>query len=264
MRWRASARSFVAIALLLAAPALAQFGFEEQEDVPLPPDAEAEAEFSFARLVYENSSSRFGFGRWRGESWHVDSPNAERHFVQGIQRLTGIHARPMERYVTLDDDELFKYPWLYAVEVGRWAFSDREAARLREYLERGGFLVVDDFHGSYQWSGFVDGLKKVFPDRPVVEIPANDAVFHVVYDVDDKVQVPGIQYLRSGLTYERDGIEPHWRGVYDDKGRLMVMINFNMDLGDAWEWADSPHYPERWTALAYRFGINYVVYSMTH
>jgi hypothetical protein len=78
------------------------------------------------------------------------------------------------------------------------------------------------------------------------------------------VQVPGIQYLRSGMTYERDGVTPHWRGIYDDHGRLMVVINFNMDLGDAWEWADLPEYPEQWTALAYRFGINYIIYSMTH
>jgi hypothetical protein len=252
--------------LIAAAPALAQrFRSDEAEDVPLPPNAEQEAEFSFARLVYHNSSSgRWGFGRWGRESWLVDSPNAERHFVQGVSRLTGIHARPMERYVTLNDDELFKYPWLYAVEVGAWAFTDEEAARLREYLDRGGFLVVDDFHGSYQWAGFVKGLNQILHDRPIVEVPADDPVFHVVYDVDDKVQIPGIRYLRTGSTYEQDGIEPHWRGVYDDKGRLLVMINFNMDLGDAWEWADDPEYPERWTALAYRFGINYIVYSMTH
>jgi hypothetical protein len=262
MGWKAGAR-LVGVALLFAGPLLAQRFYDEQDEVPLPPGAEAEAEFSFARLMYQNSSSE-GRGRRWNESWLVDSPNAERHFLQGLQRLTGVHARPMERYVTLADDELFKYPWLYAVEVGRWTLSDDEAARLREYFARGGFLVVDDFHGAYQWSGFAEGLRKVFPDRPIVEVPADDPIFHVVYDIDDKVQVPGIHTLRTGRTHERDGVVPHWRGVYDDQGRLMVMINFNMDLGDAWEWADHPDYPEKWTALAYRFGVNYVVYSMTH
>jgi hypothetical protein len=107
-------------------------------------------------------------------------------------------------------------------------------------------------------------MEQVFPDRPIVEVPQTDPVFHVFYDVDDKVQIPGIQFLRSGSTSEHGGDVPHWRGIYDDKGRLMVMINFNMDLGDAWEWADYPEYPEKWTALAYRFGINYIVYAMTH
>jgi hypothetical protein len=263
MAWKASARVLLAIALLVAVPVFAQRSYNDQEDAPLPPNAEAEAEFSFARLVYQEASGAYGGWR-RRQSWHIDSPNADRHFMQGVQRLTGIHARPKERYVSMMDDEVFKYPWLYAVEVGHWSISEEEGARLREYIARGGFLVVDDFHGTYEWSVFMEGLRNIFPDRPVVEIPASDPVFHVVYDVDDKVQIPGIQFLRSGRTYEKDGVLPHWRGIYDDKGRVIVMINFDMDLGDAWEWADYPDYPEKWTALAYRFGINYVVYSMTH
>ena len=264
MRPRGNTRVLVAALLLLAAgTALAQYRQREPEevDVPLPPDAALPAEFSFVRLVYENGGG--GWGRRRG-SWETDWPSADRHFLQGVRRLTTVHARPLERTIGLMDDELFDYPWLYAVEVGRWSFTPEEAARLREYLLRGGFLMVDDFHGSRQWMGFMDGLSQVFPDRKVVEVPADDPVFHVFYDVDSKVQVPGIQYLRSGITYEQDGTLPHWRGVYDDDGRLMVVINFNMDLGDAWEWADLPEYPEKWTALAYRFGINYIVYAMTH
>ena len=265
MRRRPNARAVLAFAaLLLAVSAWAQrWRFDPDEnEVPLPPDAEDPAEYTFARLVYSSGGGE-GWGRGRG-SWRVDSPAAERHFMQGVRRLTGIHARPKERYVTLLDDELFDYPWLYAVEVGHWSLTDEEAARLREYLLRGGFLMVDDFHGSYEWMSFVEGMSQVFPDRPIVEVPDDDPVFHVFYNVDRKVQVPGIQYLRSGRTFERDGVDPHWRGIYDDKGRLMVVINFNMDLGDAWEWADLPEYPENWTALAYRFGINYVVYAMTH
>ena len=236
-------------------------GRVEEEEVPIPSDAKEETEYYFARLAYQ--SGPYG-RRWGGQAWMTDSPAADRHFLQGVRRLTNIHARSMEKYVRPLDDDLFDYPWIYAVEVGHWYLNPEEAARMREYLLRGGFLMVDDFHGTYEWAQFLESMQRVFPDRPIVEIELSDAVFHVLYEVDQKIQIPGIQYLRSGRLYEQDGITPHWRGIYDDKGRLMVVINFNMDLGDAWEWADYPEYPERWTALAYRFGINYIIYSMTH
>jgi Domain of unknown function (DUF4159) len=162
------------------------------------------------------------------------------------------------------DESLFDYPWLYAVEVGSWMLSDEEAARLRDYLLRGGFLVVDDFHGSMEWAGFVQSMSRVFPDRAIVEIPIEDAVFHLAYDLPEQIQIPGIQSLYSGLTYERDGYTPHWRGIYDDEGRLMVVINFNMDLGDAWEHADVPEYALQYTTRAYKYAINYILYAMTH
>jgi hypothetical protein len=110
----------------------------------------------------------------------------------------------------------------------------------------------------------MQGMRKIFPDRPVVEVDPGDEVFHVLYDLAPKEQIPGAQMLYTGRTYERDGVTPHWRGIYDDEGRLMVLINFNMDLGDAWEHADWPEYPERYTAMSYRLGINYIVYAMTH
>jgi hypothetical protein len=108
-------------------------------------------------------------------------------------------------------------------------------------------------------------MQRVFPDRPIVELETGDPILHVLYDLDQRIQVPGIQYVRSGSTSERwDGAPPHWRGILDDDGRVMVAINYNMDLGDAWEHADTPEYPESMTALAYRFGVNYIIYAMTH
>ena len=106
-------------------------------------------------------------------------------------------------------------------------------------------------------------MRKVFPDRPVVEIPGADPIFHTLYDLDERFQVPGAQYFRSGRTYEHGGVDPHWRAIYDDKGRIMVAICFNMDLGDAWEHADDPWYLEKWTSLAYRLAINYFVYDLS-
>jgi hypothetical protein len=225
-------------------------------------------EFRLARLAYNDNAVLGGFGFGRG-AWTTDAPEAEQHLTQGIRRLTRINTiDPDKDDVVLPvqplDPRLFEYPFLYAVEVGRWYLDDAEAARLREYLLRGGFLMVDDFHGSVQWEAFMESLRRVFPDREVVEIPDDHEVFHVLYDLDHKVQIPGIYALMSGVTYEQDGFDPHWRGVFDDDGRLMVAINFNMDLGDAWEHADTPEYPQPMTALAYRFAISYALYAMTH
>ena len=96
------------------------------------------------------------------------------------------------------------------------------------------------------------------------DIADANEILHVVYDVDERIQVPGIRVLNSGRTYERDGVVPTWRGIYDDHGRLMVIINHNMDLGDAWEHADTPGYPQEMTTLALHFAVNYVIYAMTH
>ena len=228
-----------------------------------PADAWVEGEFAFARLRYRNGGGGGGFRR-RRSSWGTDSNTAERHLMEGVRRLTRIDARSVEEIIDVDSDEMFKWPWLYAVEVGHWELSDPQAKRLREYLDRGGFLMVDDFHGEDEWDVFLAGIQKVFPDRSVVELPNNDPIFHVIYDLDKRIQVPGHQYVRSGRTYERpDGMEAHWRGIYD-KGRVQVAICHNVDLGDAWEWSDDPSYPEPFAGMAYRIGLNYITYAMTH
>ncbi len=231
------------------------------DELGLAPDRPT-AEFHFARLRYSDRSRSYSLG-W-SSSWEIDRPDAEIHFLQGISRLTRVDTGERGRIVRLTDDAIFDYPWLYAVEVGDWYLNDVETERLREYLLRGGFLMVDDFHGPNQWLGFTETLNHVFPDRPIIDIPENDEVLHALYDLDQRIQIYGYRPLTMGVTYEYGGKEPHWRGVYDDKGRLMLAINHNMDLGDAWEHADSPEYPEPLTALAYRFAVNYVIYAMTH
>jgi hypothetical protein len=110
-------------------------------------------------------------------------------------------------------------------------------------------------------------MHKIFPDRPIVDIPDKDAIFHTVFDLDERYQVPGAQYLQSGHIYEKNEVEgspAHWRGIYDDNGRLMVAICHNMDLGDSWENADDPRYPEKFSALGIRIGVDYIIYAMTH
>ena len=228
------------------------------------------AEFSFARLVY--SGGGYGFSNWGSRArWTTDMPEAEHFFMEGLMRLTRLDGRRVNLYngegsqiINLRDETVYDYPFLYAVEVGYWTLETDEIAILREYLLRGGFLIVDDFHGSAEWSGFVATMQRIFPSRPIIDIPEDDEVFHVLYDLDSKVQIPGLASLYNGQTWEKDGYEAHWRGVYDDEGRLIVAINHNMDLGDAWEHADTPGYPEPMTALSYRFAVNYVIYAMTH
>ena len=149
--------------------------------------------------------------------------------------------------------------------MGDWKLTDSQIAKLREYLLRGGFLMLDDFWGYEEWDRFWESMERVFPGRPVVEIDNTDAIFHTIYDLDDRYQIPGEWALARGTTYRNAGGETaHWKGIYDDKGRIMVAMSFNSDIGDSWEWADDPHYPEKYSALGIRIGVNYVVYSMTH
>lgn len=232
----------------------------------LLPRREAPAEFQFARLAYNANPNGRNRGRgWgRRQMWQTDWPDAEQHFSRGVARLTSIDAAANGQILTALDEDIFDYPWIYAVEVGHWVLNDKEAANLRDYLQRGGFLMVDDFHGPFEWAGFVASMEKVFPDRPIVDISEGNSAFHLVYDLSQRIQIPSRMFIYSGVTWEKGGVNPHWRGIFDDEGRMMVAINHNMDIGDAWEHADWPDYPENMTALAYRFGVNYLVYAMTH
>ena len=233
----------------------------EYYDFPLPPDYQTPSEWVFARFMYRSISG------WRGRQghWTIDYPRSDRHLSAAVRRLTRVEARSVEQPVAAEDaDDIYNWPWLYGVEVGHWDLSDLQAAKLRDFLNRGGFFMCDDFHGTGEWYDFVSSMKKVFPDRPIVDLPDNDAIFHSVYDLDDRYQVPGEQFLYTNRTYERDGYQPRWRGIYDDKGRVIVAICHNMDLGDSWEHADNPEYPEKYSALGFRIGVNYIVYSMTH
>lgn len=215
-------------------------------------------EFSFARLVYSQSMTD-DWPRWR-----ADWPEAETHFNAGLDRLTRIDVAPEGVLMRMNDSSVFDYPWLYVVEVGSMALSQSEVSLLREYLLRGGFMMVDDFHGVHEWQRFETVMGKVFPDRRIDDLHDGSQPFHVLYDLAQREQIPGIRALMNGKTYEKGGVVPRWRGISDDQGRIMVAINFNQDIGDAWEHADDPRYPASLTAQAYRLGVNYVLYAMTH
>ncbi|MDZ4797398.1 MAG: DUF4159 domain-containing protein [Bryobacteraceae bacterium] len=268
--------SLLTVCLAVQRPFRVYLSLEPHDNVPLPADYQEKTEWIFARLMYPNHpEARFTrrrlFGQpdldWHqgGTSWSQDYPRADRHFAQVMRRLTRVHARSVEQPVNLDDDEdVFEYPFLVAGEMGDWMLTDAQCAKLREYLLRGGFLFLDDFWGTEEWNRFMESMQRVFPDRPIVEIPDEDPIFRTLYDIREKFQIPGAWGLRRGTTYRNDGAVPHWRAIYDDQSRIMVAIAFNHDVGDAWEWADDPWYPEKYSALGIRMGVNYVLYSMTH
>jgi hypothetical protein len=237
---------------------------DSEQDVSIPPDHAEKTEFYLARLRYQNV--RFGGNSmWymRG-AWTVDYPKADRTLLKGIRRLTRIHTNSMERIVDLEGDDIFNYPFVYVVEPGHWDLPDAQAKKLREFTERGGFLMTDDFHGTFEWDVFTTSLNRGFADRTINDLENNDPIFHVLYDLSERMQVPGIVNYPFNKTYEYDGYEPKWRAIRDDRGRIVIGICHNMDQGDAWEWADHPQYPEKYASQAYRVAINYIIYAMTH
>ena len=225
------------------------------------PSAEEEGpEFTFVRAVYS------GLGPWGYyKSWATDWPKADRQFILGIKRLTNIKVADQEKTIDLTKPELFRFPFIYAVEVGHMDLTEEEASSLREYLQRGGFMFCDDFWGSQEWENFQRNMAKVLPGSKVVDIPRDHAIFHCYYDIQQILQVPNVgNALYQNITHEQDGFVPFCRGIFDDNGRLMVVINWNTDIGDAWEWADLPGYPAKYSTYAYQMGINAIVYAMSH
>lgn len=249
---------FVGAVCALAANRWARYEREMQDPVDDPPDASVEAEFIFARLRYRSPYNGRGFARWG-----TDANKSDYQFMIALRRLSRVNARSLEEIVDVDSDEIYNYPFLYGVKGGHWILNEAQGVRMRNYLERGGFLVFDDFHNEDEWGRFMEGVHQAMPGKEAEEIPNEDAIFHVVHDMTHRIQVSGYNIVR-GQPYENGGIEPHWRAVRDDKGRIVVAAWHNQDLGDAWEWADAPEYPERLASEAFRVGVNYVVYSLTH
>jgi hypothetical protein len=257
----------ILIALLLSGLASSLFAVqrgalpEEDDGESLPINTNNHAEWIFARFHYDSGSEN-GF---RGfQRWAADYPKSDRQFIMAVNRLTRVETRPTEQVVDANSDDIFNWPWIFVEDAGYWSLSDAQAAKLREYLLRGGFLMLDDTHGDQEWNVLAEGMHRVFPDHPIEDLTDQDQIFHVLYDLDDRIQIPGTRFIWGGRRYPRDSSVPKWRGIRADKGRLVVAICHNSDVGDAWEWADSPRYPERPLSLAFRLGINYIIYGMTH
>jgi hypothetical protein len=274
------------LAALLAGGALAQWEWQQQrprrfrsplDGLPTDragvPDWKVDEAFpndvfTFARVQYD---SYRGMGR-RGGGWATDWPDSDLNFSYRLQQLTSLKVNPVPAIVSLTDPKLFDYPFLYMIEPGFLEFSEPEVVALRRYLLNGGFLLVDDFWGDAEYENFHAEIRRVFPDREPVELPLTHEIFQCVYRLKERPQVPSIHswYPGSDVTWEGNhgpgAREVHYRGISDDKGRLMVIICHNTDLGDGWEreGEDASYFREFSEKKSYPMGINIVTYAMTH
>jgi hypothetical protein len=246
-------------------------------------------EFYFTRLIYSGGRGRFSAtsrspklgtertceslergegGGGGGGSWATDYPASDCKFMWGVERLSGVRVYDKSPHsIMIMDEEIFKYPYLYVVEPGRGMdLSEDEAKQLREYMLRGGFMHWDDFWGPDQRGNVEFQISKIFPEFPMKQLDLKHEIFHTFFEVDKVVQIPNISNgRRGGPTYEDNReTDPRIYGVSDEKGRLMMVITYNSDLGDAWEWMDDPGYPEIYSSQAYRMGLNFIIYGMTH
>jgi hypothetical protein len=216
--------------------------------------------FHFARAIYS------GGGGWgRGSGWATDWPDADRWITAVLRRLTAVDVFPGEHAVALDDPELRRFPFLYTLEVGRMSLSEPEVQGLRNYLLAGGFLMVDDFHGTYQWRNWEREIRRVLPEYDIVEIPMDHEVFSSFYKIEEIIPVPVVDRgIWGEPSWEQDVHKAYCLGIFDENGRLMVVINWNTDIGDAWEWAEDPRYPLQFSTFAYQIAANLIVHAMTH
>lgn len=229
--------------------------------------------FTFARLRY-NSMSRGGRGWGRSNrKWATDYPDSDMNMSYRLQQLTSLQVNPNGAVVDIHPEQIRHFPFLYMIEVGDIDLTDEEAKTLREYMLNGGFIMVDDFWGTREWDNFEVALKQIWPDRKIEEIPLEHEIFHMVFPLKVKPQIPHIRFaeyvINQGITYEFDkpGSEHvHYRGYFDDKRRLMMVICWNTDTGEGWEQegTDPWYFKEFSEKYAYPLGINIIFYSLTH
>ena len=260
-RWRPA---IVLAALLTLVPVL---GPGVGAQLPSVPDERtAGLQWQFVRIKYHYTTEGTSVPQeFYGEPWYIDGPAAEQNLSRRVKTATAIQVEdPI--VLSLDDRRLFEHPWIYFVEPGNLKLQDSDVAVLREFLLRGGTAYFDDFHGQYEWDVFEREMKRVFPDRPIVEVPKDHPVFTCFYKIDSYPQVAGIGSFIAGRTWEKGGFVAHLRAILDDTGRPMVFINWNTDMADGWEWSNTVEYPGyiKYTAMAYRMAINEIVYSLTH
>ncbi len=213
-------------------------------------------EFYFTRGVYSSP--------WRWNSWAIDFPKADRQFMAAVNTLVDINVADHENAIRLDDPDLRRFPFLYILEIEGMLLTQAEVTGLRDYLLAGGFLVVDDFWGEWAYANLEQEMRRVIPEYSIVEIPSNHPIFNTVYRIEEIIQVPAIGRYYGGVTTECYGCDAFTSGIFDDEGRLMVVINGNTDLGDAWEWFERPEYPLQFSSFAVQMGVNFIVYAMSH
>lgn len=241
---------------------------------PLDPDFKKDV-FTFARLQYVADHNRYGRGHTLERMrWAIDFPGGDLDLSYRLQQMTSIKVDPDGRVIKLADTNLFEYPFIYIIEPSRGFVSEEEIPLMRKYLFNGGFVMFDDFWDDEEWKRFSEQMELLFPadkfpNQKIVDLPLEHPIFHTVFDLKEKPQVPGIEhFVRWGRSHERgyEGEEVHYRGIFDDKGRLMMLICHNTDLGDGWEreGENTEYFRQFSEPKAFPMGINAIVYAMTH
>lgn len=257
---------------LLLIPTLAQNPFDDQRSFRqrptlVRPEATGPSfgEFTFVRTIYDSPyGDNYRRPRFR---WNTDFPEADNNFIVGLREWAGTNLKiaPRPEQVTIMDDRLFDYPFIYFVEPGALELSREQAARLREYIQRGGFIFFDDFWGEYEWQNVQEQFHRILPEYEIKDLPLSHPIFHSYLDIEEVVQVPNVYNARrGGDTSEKGGVVPHYMGIEDKNGRMVAFISRNCDLGDAWEWINDPGYPVKYGLPAYKLGINVIIYAMSH
>jgi hypothetical protein len=264
MTW-ARVAAWVGTVLLIAVTAAAQFGgprgpFHEQPNIPY------DGQFTFVRLKYTTAPGGYWYGGW--PAWGHGYPLSEQNLMRIMNEVSGLSPHIEEiNTLTLDDPELFRYPIAYIIEVDWWAMTDREAASLRTYIEKGGFVIVDDFkprrRGGFGdgfgsgWDVFEADMTRALPDARFVDLDASHPIFHSFFEIDRLDIVP--QAYIAG--------RPIFRGLFEDNDpakRLQMIVNYNTDISQFWEWSGTGLRPIDDTNEAYKLGVNYVIYGLTH
>jgi len=214
-----------------------------------------QTKFTLGRVFYDVPMLPWGsIGASNGPPWSHDTPRSESHMMKIMSELTKLDANPAPHVFSFKTDECFKYPIAYLCEVGYLNLSEAEAHRMAEYLLRGGFLIVDDFRGERALDNFKRNIRMIFPDRSLEEVPRTDPIWNCFYDISRLFPDPP---YASWLV-------PQYLGMRDDKGRLMMIVNYNTDISEYWEWSDNPFWPIERTNEAYKYGVNYIMYSLVH
>ena len=230
-------------------------------------DRFAGLEWTFVRVRYNSrpeSLLQFRRTYW-SDPWAIDAPAAEQNLSRRLRIVTAIQVKaPIA--LPLDAPQLWEYPWIYFVEPGNLRFREDEVSIMREFLLRGGTATFDDFHGPIEWDIFEREIKRVFPNKPIVDLTPDHPIFSCFYRLDEYPQIPGLGSFFNGMTWEKGGLVPRLRAVLDDNERAMMLINWNTDMGDGWEWSNAQAYPGyiKYTAQAYRMVINEIIYALTH
>lgn len=260
----------IVAALAAAATVEAQFrqGGRGRTSARYAVPADFDGRFMFCRIVFRNAVDGDGAG------WSVDYPRADENVSIRLSELTKTtvsierDGNPRTALVRFNDPLLYSCPFVMMTEPGGAFLDAQEAQGLREYVEKGGFLWVDDFWGSYAWAHWEGQLRKALPasEYPIFDLPADHPLYHTQFEVDGVPQIPAIG-LRGGQTSERgaDSAVPHARAVADSQGRVLVLMTLNTDIGDSWEReGDDPQYFLAFGPRGYAFGINALLYALTH